>query len=383
MVEKDRLGGLPRGQGPGAPESLSIERKVPAGGRSLARRAAWILLLFPCLLAALCLFEVCYRWQIFDSYRPELRSWNDPADLDRDDGRPTLLAMGDSFTAGVDSYPSRLRPLLPEVRVINGGLSGTGILEAGLAAPGWFRRFHPTYFVYQIFVGNDLFNLRYPHGREGVSMGRWLYWRVAERLWGVGFLNYRTAQLIASWRQRGERPSPPPENDPGPFNPDRYNMHERLYIHSDPWFLDDQINLEGSRKRDFEELERRLGDLLALCSEPACHAVVLVIPHACQVHRRYADNLAMLGARFRGPDVAAQEVVPFTAGLADFLERQGPGADRLIDVLGALRTHEADGDTMYYLHDPHLNMRGQQLVTEMVRARLMRFMEPAGMPPRP
>src|SRR5215813_4186740 len=47
---------------------------------------------------ALLVLEWVYRLQLVDTYRPELHTFNPPRMLTRDD-KPTLLVMGDSFTA--------------------------------------------------------------------------------------------------------------------------------------------------------------------------------------------------------------------------------------------------------------------------------------------
>ena len=64
--------------------------------------------------------ELAYRFQWLDTYRAELRAYNPPDVINGAWKGPTLLAMGDSFTAGTASYPDMLRSLLPGWRIING-----------------------------------------------------------------------------------------------------------------------------------------------------------------------------------------------------------------------------------------------------------------------
>src|SRR5438552_3969166 len=110
---------------------------------------------------ALLVLEWAYRSQLVDTYRPELHTFN-PVQMIAPDGRPTLLVMGDSFTAGRTSYAGRLQDTVQEWRVINGAVSGTGVLQALYMAPHRFGQFHPSIFLYQVYVGNDLFDIRYP-----------------------------------------------------------------------------------------------------------------------------------------------------------------------------------------------------------------------------
>jgi hypothetical protein len=66
------------------------------------------------------LAEFVYRHQWIEFYMPELRAYNQGADL-RGIGahKSTSLIIGDSFDAGArDVYPAMLREALPDFRVI-------------------------------------------------------------------------------------------------------------------------------------------------------------------------------------------------------------------------------------------------------------------------
>ena len=58
--------------------------------------------------------------------------------------------------------------------MINAGIPGSSVLQANLVAPTRFSRFEPSVFVYQINVGNDLVNLRYPVSWGRLSLARLL-----------------------------------------------------------------------------------------------------------------------------------------------------------------------------------------------------------------
>jgi hypothetical protein len=354
-----------------SPGARVLSRPSQLGRRLLLVGARFILVVIACVAAALGLFEIIYRWQVIDTYRPELKAFNEARSLSGEDARPAILILGDSFTAGTDSYAALLREKLPAYRVINGGLTGTGILEAGIVAPGRFRRFAPKIFIYQIYVGNDLFNLRYDIHWGKASPWRNIYWIAAQRLRGLGFLNYRAGQIHAGWRARdGAPPLPPPDVEPGPFDPARYNLHERRYLEADPWFLEDQILLLGARRADYQVLLDKLGRLLDLCREPGCRSYLLAIPHACQVDQLDFDKITTVGGRFRHPQSVSDLEYPFLSGLRSALKRRGLGEDRLIDPLPALRASEEAGDRVYYLHDPHLNSRGQRILADLIQSRL-------------
>jgi hypothetical protein len=122
------------------------------------------------LLVSLAVLEGLYRWQVVDTYSPELRTLNSPEDLSAD-SRPTVLIMGDSFTASSGSYAGILKQMVPQLRIINGGVSGTGVVQAEFMARHRFHAFHPSIFIYQIYVGNDLLDIRYPVNWGG-AIGR-------------------------------------------------------------------------------------------------------------------------------------------------------------------------------------------------------------------
>jgi hypothetical protein len=130
-------------------------------------------------IAALLIFEFIYRDQLIDTFRAELKAYNSPQVLNMDE-RKTLLVMGDSFSAGNTSYPAWLRFFQDDYRVINAGVPGIGILEAAATAPRRFEEFKPSIFIYQVYVGNDLYNISYPVNWSNVSFIRNLYWSVAQ-----------------------------------------------------------------------------------------------------------------------------------------------------------------------------------------------------------
>src|SRR5215831_21000878 len=143
---------------------------------------------------ALLVLEWLYRSQLVDTYRPELHTLNPPQVL-APNAKPTLLVMGDSFTASRTSYAGILQDTLQEWRVINAAVSGTGVLQALYMAPKRFAQFYPSVFVYQVYVGNDLFDIRYPTNWRTVSLVRNLYWFLANHLRVIGYLNYRLRQV--------------------------------------------------------------------------------------------------------------------------------------------------------------------------------------------
>src|SRR5262245_14974753 len=110
--------------------------------RQVPMRKTWLLplMVLVSLGLALLVLEWFYRLQLVDTYRPELHTFN-PSQALALNTKPTLLVMGDSFTASRTSYAGILQDTLQEWRIINAAVSGTGVLQALYMAPRRFAQF--------------------------------------------------------------------------------------------------------------------------------------------------------------------------------------------------------------------------------------------------
>lgn len=329
------------------------------------------LLVTASLGTALIIFEIFYRWQVLDTYRPELMAYNNPDDLREDSDRDTILIMGDSFTAGADAYPTMMRASQSRYRVINAGITASGILEALAVAPRRFRRFHPSVFIYQVYLGNDLFNIRYPVSWGQVSLLRNFYWVVAQRFRSIGYLNYRAGQIRYAWNapdsaQRAAAAAAPE----APFSPERYVSNDRINLEADPWLLENHILVARDRVGDYELFLSKLDQLLSYCDPAGCRAFVLVIPHCCQVTLAYLENTRRLGAAFGDAAEILQEEYPFISGIRELLLRKGYGHVMVLNPLRILRESEEAGVPVYLQNDPHLRRNGEYMLADLLLDRI-------------
>ena len=322
-----------------------------------------------CGLIVLLLFEGLYRWQIVDTYLPELRSYNSQdALLGSAEGQATILAMGDSFTAGQWSYPRHLQELLPDYRVVNAGVSGTGVIQASLMAPRRFKTFKPSLFIYQIYLGNDLINIRYPINWRTLSPLRNLYGLVVDRFRSVSFLNYRFGQLWYSWRRPAVPLDSVPEVINPPFSPESYSPLQKNYIRADSLILENQILVAGDRQEAFDVFLKHLKALVAYCSEGSCEAYILILPHATQAHPRYLGHMRQLGAHFSDYDGVSAEDYPFVTRVKEAFA--GVSHVRVLNPLLMLQEHEHEGQTLYSYNDGHLNLEGQAVLAAYLKEHL-------------
>jgi len=329
-----------------------------------------VLVLAGVALVSVCLsllaLELVYRTQVVDTYGPELRAFNPPEVLTAD-GRPALLAMGDSFTAGHASYTGILQDRLRDWRVINSGIGGTGILQALYTVRNRFARFRPTVFVYQIYVGNDLFDIRYPVNWHAISPTRNAYWLVANHLRVVGFLNYRLGQVRGTLSPDDASAAHGDPAAEAPFETDRYDARVRTYLRAEPSLFEDSILVRGRRREDYAVLLHGLDELVGYCRPDACRAYLLVVPQVSQVEDEYVAHLSEMGARFTRPVALHRAGYPFVRRLREhFLHRPDV---RVLDPLPALRRAAAEGP-VYYANDEHLNPHGQRVVADFLVERL-------------
>jgi hypothetical protein len=339
------------------------------------RKTLWLALtVLVSLGLALLVVEWLYRLQLIDTYRPELHTFNPSQVLVAHD-QPTLLVMGDSFTAGRMSYAGILQDTLREWRVINAAVTGTGVLQALFMAPSRFAQFHPAIFLYQVYVGNDLFDIRYPLNWRTISPGRNVYWFLANHLRVIGYLNYRLRQLkeTLTWRQRHPlslvdtvvAASAP--RDTGVFSVEHYDSRVKLYVRAEPTLIEDSILVQGKRQHDYAMFLEGLAQLLTYCKPEVCRAYILVIPHVCQVDAAYITYLNQLGARFTTPAALGLPEYPFLVRLREHLTAW-PNVD-IVNPLPRLRQAQAQ-QAMYDANDEHLSPAGQHEIAALLRQQL-------------
>jgi hypothetical protein len=320
---------------------------------------------------ALLVLEWAYRSQLVDMYRPELRTFN-PAPMLTPTGQPTLLVMGDSFTAGRASYAGILQDTLREWRVINAAVSGTGVLQTLYMAPNRFAQFRPSIFLYQIYVGNDLFDIRYPTNWHTISVARNMYWLLANHLRVVGYLNYRLRQVkeTLTLRQRQALSligTATAAGDAGAFSVENYDARIKIYMRAEPSLLEDSILVQGKRPRDYALFLEKLSQLLSYCKLEVCRAYLLVIPHICQVDASYLAYMSQLGAHFTTPAALRLPAYPFLVRLRERFAAW-PHV-RVIDPLPRLRQVHSQ-QAVYYVNDEHLNPVGQQELAALLQQQL-------------
>lgn len=329
-----------------------------------------VLMLFGYLIflftVVLVLLNLIYTSGFFDFYAPELKFFNSRDDLSGGKDKDTIIIMGDSFTASNAGYPNILRNILPHYSIVNSAIPGTGIIQAEIIGRKRIAQFKPRVFIYQIYTGNDLFDITYPVNWKNISFIRNIYWLVANRLPVVSYMNYRIGQLMVAETGRYIEYSPSifPYKEAGEFSVKSYTKHDIICNTADEKLISDTILLEGKRKNDFNALVVKLDTLLNYLP-PGCKKFIVVVPHMSQLNKLYLDRAVQLGAKFSETDRILETEYPFIRQLrAKFPDVV------IINPLIPFRNAVRDGMEVYYMNDAHLNSNGQKILSDVIASHL-------------
>ena len=232
-------------------------------------------------------------------------------------------------------------------------------------APNRFAKFQPSIFIYQIYVGNDLFDIRYPLNWVDVSVRRTFYWMLDNHLRVLSFINYRLGQFQEMRHHRT------PENrlelaaeleTQRTFSIDKYDQREKIHWKAEPSLLEATILVEGSRAGDYARFLNGVERIIGYCRDP-CRAYLLVIPHVAQVNPLFRTHLRELGVRIARPEQFDSPDYPFLDLLRERMDKI-PNV-QILNALPALRSALEQGP-VYYANDPHLNDHGQEVIEQFL-----------------
>jgi hypothetical protein len=312
------------------------------------------------VVVAILLSNLIYLSGYIDFYKPELLANNLIADLSGQNKKNTVLIMGDSFTAGNNSYPNILRNILPNYRIINSGIPGSGIIQASIIAKRRIDEFNPNIFIYQIYVGNDLLDISYPVNWRSLSFMRNMYWLASNHIRIISFLNYRLGQLNASNNEIYQNPTNKTIDEKENFSIDRFTKREIIYNIADDKLIENSIRLKGSRIDDFKLLLSKLEEIFTFLPA-SCKKYIVLIPHASQIDLEYLNRTIEIRANFSDTDKILEEEYPFARKIKEVFPEI-----RVLNPLALFKNAEANGIKVYYANDGHLNNNGQRLLADFL-----------------
>ncbi|TNE60093.1 MAG: hypothetical protein EP344_07985 [Bacteroidetes bacterium] len=305
------------------------------------------------------IMEIAYRYQWIDFYSTEWRALN-PADQARQSNKK-ILVLGDSFSAQPFSYVQVLRDSLPACTIYNAAVGGTGIQEATAIARRRLAAVKPDLFVYQVYVGNDLWDLR-KHTPGRVSGLRRLYWWMAERLLFLRYANYKSGQLKAL-AAAPATPMPELKDTSLVFSPERYSPREKMLLQADPGMIRHNILLSGGRDTDMEDWLTRVEKLFRSPELEHCPVLLVIVPHCAQTSAQWRARMETLGVSDLPPRISALSY-PFLDRIRSYFGNNKQV--RIISPLPEFQAAATAGTLLYYENDPHLTPAGHQLLGEIL-----------------
>lgn len=295
------------------------------------------------------LLEVAYRYQFFDFYQAELKNLN-PAIQQKKN--KTILICGDSFSADPASYVSVLRDSLPQYNIINAGVPGTGIRQHALYLPRRIKKYKPDVFIYQFYVGNDLFDIRHPYQSDNISFLRKAYWYFSDKFISLAYLNFRFAGIRypylddAGGHYRAK--------SSGPFSIESYSKREKFNYRTEPYLVENTLYLKNGRDRDWDLFKSTFSELIDRLEDTVIKYII-VLPHESMLSPSLRKKHVSLGARFSYPYSKNYPLLHEFQTLCknkkvNFIDFTQPEID--LSLL----------EKLFYPNDPHLNTLGQAVL---------------------
>lgn len=309
------------------------------------------------LIASLLLLEIVYRNQFFDFYSVELNALNSQQELHS--SKKKILILGDSFGAQQESYIQLLKDSLPGFSVVNSSVPGTSAREMSYLAKSRIAQFNPDKIIIQLYVGNDLIDIKHPVNFQEISCLRNLYWFMADKFSSLAWVNYKLGALRT--RLDSEQKFVVPSNTDS-FSVANYNGRVKLLIRADKKFISRSVLLSDENYRC---AFRQLTDYISAIetrfhqTHPQREIILVCIPHCSEVNQEYEVNYKKLGAVF---DRSQQN------GLVNFYSvLKSKFQDfTFVNVIDSLSQTERNGTAVYFKNDEHLNKKGQQIVGQQI-----------------
>lgn len=325
-----------------------------------------IFLLAISVLFALGIAELVYRMQWFDFYSTELQALNSKDAL-AVNGRKKILVLGDSFSADTASYVGKLQLLFPQFYFINAAIPGTGICETNCIAQRRIERFKPSIVIYQIYVGNDLFDIRKPLDGN-ISLARKIFWWLTDRSLFLRYINYKAGQLKNSL---GINPIHQQYRNDENFSSEKFSNREKLLLQAEPLLIENSVLLKNGREADAEELVDGLEELNKFTKNENAQLIVLLIPHCAQVNENYLNKMISVGAQFSNKTALQKTDFAFYSFIKEKLKEE---QIEILNPLPLFQQIDSANNSLYFENDIHLNSKGQQVVADFLSSSLQNKM---------
>lgn len=307
--------------------------------------------------------ETSFRFQWFDFYKSELYGLNPREALISD--KPNVLVCGDSFSADLNGYVEMLRDSLNSFDIINAAVSGTGIRQHQIIMTKRIHQYKPDIFIYQFYIGNDLFDIRHPVKGKNISLWRKLYWSVSDMVLSVQYANFRLAGMRYKFFDDTGGSYNPKKNDK--YSPDSYSKREKLNYSCEPALIENTLFLKNRRKNDLLKFKKGFKAIADMLPEGIIRYLV-IIPHQSMISERWYQRHQEMGGDFKQPVYSISETeFPIYTELFELARENG---FTVISPLQEFRTMK-DSIPIYYENDPHLAIEGHKVLSKLLYNKLI------------
>ena len=315
------------------------------------------------VVAVLLLLEWAYRSQWIDFYNTEFTALN--PNIPAATTKKRVLVLGDSYTATPDGYVSKLNALSNEYVFYNSGIPGTTVREAAVIAADRIEAVDPDLIIYQVYVGNDLFDYRHPMNWDSISTLRNVYWKVSDYFLSLRYLNYKVGQL--SYLAADGNPDNVEAKIAPTFSPDLYSSRAKLYLKAEPALIENSVMLQNGRADDLREWHEDFSEIVDAAGDR--NILVILIPHCSQVNPYYLNKLKAVGATFNA-DFKTASPQAFDYPFAADIDLEWGNRCHMLDCLPAFAEQDATGKRLFFDNDPHLNDYGHTVLAQLIHKTL-------------
>ena len=315
------------------------------------------LIAFGAFIGCLLLLEVVYRYQLIDFYKPEITYLNDSVKHKKTKKR--VLVFGDSFTASLNNYVTILNDSFPNLSFINSGIPGIGAQEINAIAKSRIDHFNPETVIIQLYVGNDLIDIKKPINWSKISFARNCFWYISNHLLSLRCINYKLGQL-KNWIGQSVETNRLKNNDS--FSIDKFSKREKMLLNADPFYYEKSIYVTEDYKERYETYLNCLTKVCELCNERNIAVKILIIPTSCQVNKHYQTNFKKFGAKFSQNNIQ-DTLYPFMTKLT---KKMTETSTQVLNPLGSFQKADSISKRLYYENDIHLNKNGERVLAQFL-----------------
>ncbi len=297
------------------------------------------------LLVTLSILELSYRYQWIDYYSFEWEYQNPKTETKPSSEK--ILVFGDSFSAEPNSWVNQLKKDSNNFLIFNASIPGVGPETFNLLMNERIDEVDPDKVIIQLYVGNDLYDIKKPVNWSEFSINRNLFWTFSNRFRVLNFFNYRMGQVSYDIIDTVD------VKTSKAFDSKFYSTRTKLFIHGDNHYPQNVISLS---QRKLDEFNRLIVYLKKMEETSTVPVYVVIIPHCAQVHTFYRDCYLELGA-----DI--QSELSKSNKWSIHLSQNG---FNVIDPLFYFRELEKNGERLYFENDPHLTELGQKELARFI-----------------